>query len=422
MFEKFFLSWLMAITVEYLLLPGPCRSLDRLEAVSQMSGGRTAIVFFLSFLTLCFFSRRLIKSKEKSLYHRGILLIFTLLAATSLQASFSPAFFAVCCLLFLRLFSDCKRPLSYTALTDRFSKRTWKSPAEGAAGVPEQTLQKRNKKTGRLFLWATVLLSLLFFLFVSVWTVSRVYCFSTPTYDFGIFSQMFHYMKTTGLPYTTLERDGLLSHFHVHISPIYYLLLPFYCLSPVPATLQILQAVVITSALIPLWKLGRHYGLAPFQRMLLCTLLLLYPAFSGGVGYDIHENCFLTPLLLWLFYGIARRNSRLTAAAALLTMLVKEDAPVYVACTSLWLLADSLSRYSRNNYDPKRHDKYGQNREAHKLPRRIDRYTAPSDRWDMIAGGIMLSASLAYFFAVTNYLSVYFLNKNDFSLPYEGRL
>ncbi len=215
----------------------------------------------------------------------------------------------------------------------------------------------------------------------------------------GIFSQMFHYMKNTGLPYTTLERDGLLSHFHVHISPIYYLLLPFYCLSPVPATLQILQAVVIASALIPLWKLDRHYGLAPFQRMLLCT-----------------------PLLLWLFYGIARRNSRLTAAAALLTMLVKEDAPVYVACTSLWLLADSPSSYSRSNYDPKHHNKYCQNRDAHKLPRRIDRYTAPSDRWDMIAGGIMLSASLAYFFAVTNYLSVYFLNKSDFSLPYEGRL
>ena len=68
--------------------------------------------------------------------------------------------------------------------------------------------------------------------------------------------------------------------------------------SPVPATLQVLQAAVITSAVIPLWKLGKHHGLTPFQRMLLCVLLLLYPAFSGGVGYDIHENCFLTPLLL----------------------------------------------------------------------------------------------------------------------------
>ena len=29
-----------------------------------------------------------------------------------------------------------------------------------------------------------------------------------PTYDFGIFAQMFHSMRTTGLPITTLERDG----------------------------------------------------------------------------------------------------------------------------------------------------------------------------------------------------------------------
>ena len=74
-----------------------------------------------------------------------------------------------------------------------------------------------------------------------------------PTFDFGIFSQMFHQMRTTGLPVTTVERDGPLSHFAVHVSPIYYLLLPFYCIYPKPVTLQVLQAAVLASAVIPLW-------------------------------------------------------------------------------------------------------------------------------------------------------------------------
>ena len=38
----------------------------------------------------------------------------------------------------------------------------------------------------------------------------------------------------TGLPDVSCERDVLMSHFAVHISPIYYLLLPFYALFPSP--------------------------------------------------------------------------------------------------------------------------------------------------------------------------------------------
>ena len=112
----------------------------------------------------------------------------------------------------------------------------------------------------------------------------------------------------------------------------------------VPETLQVLQATVITSAVIPLWKLGKHHGLSGLQRTLLCAVLLLYPAFSGGTGYDIHENCFLTPLLLWLFYGIDRKNTSLTAIAAALTLTVKEDAAVYVAVIGLWLVVKATLR------------------------------------------------------------------------------
>lgn len=186
---------------------------------------------------------------------------------------------------------------------------------------------------------------------------------------------MFYYMKKTGLPMTTVERDGILSHFAVHVSPIYYLMLPFYWLVPAPATLQVLQAAVMASSVIPLWKIGRHHGLPAVQRMLLCALLLVYPAFSGGAGYDIHENCFLTPLLLWLFYGIDRKNAVLTAVSALLTLMVKEDAAVYVAVAALWLIVKTLLRFRK------------------------------TDVRELMTGIMLLSVSLAWFFLVTGYLA-----------------
>ena len=121
--------------------------------------------------------------------------------------------------------------------------------------------------------------------------------------------------------YYTVERDGLLSHFDVHVSPIYYLMLPFYMIAPGPYTLQVLQAAVMASAVIPLWLIGKRHGLSGLQRTLLCGVLLLYPAFSGAAGYDIHENCFLTPCILWLFYGIDRKSILITGIGGLLTLM-----------------------------------------------------------------------------------------------------
>ena len=59
-------------------------------------------------------------------------------------------------------------------------------------------------------------------------TCLRYLTFSSPNYDFGLFCNMFYNMAESGLPMVTSERDMLLSHFAVHISPVYYLLLPFF--------------------------------------------------------------------------------------------------------------------------------------------------------------------------------------------------
>ena len=105
----------------------------------------------------------------------------------------------------------------------------------------------------------------------------------------------------------------------------------------------------------------------------LCALLLLYPAFAGGTSYDIHENAFLTPLILWLFYAVDCKSIPLTAIFAVLTVMVKEDAPVYVAVIALWLLLRGVL-YRRG-------------------------------RWELTAGAVLLIASVAYFFAATGYLA-----------------
>ena len=322
--RRLLFSWLTAVTLAYILLPRTEQNLSHMIDQALLHPVRILTITVISFVVLSvidrFFSTRHIE-------RWGMVAIFALLSGTAISANqFSLPFLAV--------------SLFIEATLILFAIFGWNGSEELLA-LPAPPAK------GPVLL--TTILALCFFVLISLWGIGRVFSFSTPTYDFGIFAQMFHSMKTNGLPMTTLERDGLLSHFHVHVSPIYYLMLPFYCLAPHPATLQLLQAAVITSAIIPLWMLGTRHGLSGWQRALLCASLLCYPAFAGGVSFDLHENCFLTPLILWLFLGIDRRCTWLTALSSLLILGVKEDAAVYVAILALWLIVRALLHSNRRD-------------------------------------------------------------------------
>ena len=336
--RRLLISWLAAAGMESLLSPGPLAELSTIAALSPLRMLTVAAVIFTALHAL----------PER--WERWLILPAFVLSFGSLLLSFTWPFF-LAWLGMLVILAFCA--------------------AKGWASAPARSLTRPAEKP--LFLWLSVGVGLGFFIFVSIWTVCRVLSFSVPTYDFTIFAQMFHSMKETGLPITTVERDGPLSHFAVHVSPIYYLLLPFYCLFPYPATLQVLQAAILASAFIPLWKLGRHHSLAPWQRFALCLVLALYPAYAGGTSYDIHENAFLTPMILWLFWGLDRRSIPVTVIAATLTCMVKEDAAVYVAVIGLWQTALGLLFRKK--------------------------------RWNLTAGMCLMAGAVAYFLCVTGYLA-----------------
>ncbi|MCD8003057.1 MAG: DUF2079 domain-containing protein [Clostridia bacterium] len=186
---------------------------------------------------------------------------------------------------------------------------------------------------------AYIIFGVLLALFIGVVTVYRYLAFKTSTFDFGIFTQMFESMKNTGSMTTTVERNEAISHFDVHISPIYYLLLPFYCLFPSPITLQIAQAVIVAASLIPLYLLCRHFGLHPIAVILTGAAFIMYPALSGSCFYDIHENCFLTVLLLTLIWCVETGHNKSAVITALALWCVKEDAGIYTAFLGLYFFA-----------------------------------------------------------------------------------
>ena len=196
--RRLILAWLAAVTVECLFTP---LDLSDLQGLAQISVVRIAAVAAVIFAALWVLSRMGRTAWTERWAMAGV---FAALAVCSLISSFTWPFLVACVLVL--------------AVLVVYALHGWdRSKMSSACAAGES----------RKFVLLTAAAALAFFLLVSVWTVCRVYSFSTPTYDFGIFAQMFHSMRTTLLPITTVERDGALSHFAVHVSPIYYLLLPF---------------------------------------------------------------------------------------------------------------------------------------------------------------------------------------------------
>ena len=206
--------------------------------------------------------------------------------------------------------------------------------------------------------------------------VLRIYVFKPVTFDFGIFVQMFYYMKKCFIPYTTCERYELLSHFTVHFSPFFYLLLPFYVVFPSPYTLVIVQLLAVLSGVIPLYLMCRKQRMSNLLTLAVCVAYLSYPCLRGGLFYDFHENKFLSPLVLWLLYffdlkGFSKKKLWGITIFSMLVLSIKEDAAIYTACIGLFQAV-----YKK-------------------------------DSKDKIAGAVLMAVSVVYFFVVFHFMSIH---------------
>ena len=182
---------------------------------------------------------------------------------------------------------------------------------------------------------------------VSAYNVTTL---SVSTFDIGIFTQMFESMKRDFSQVTTLERDKFMSHFGVHISPIYYLLLPFYYLFPYGETLEVLQVLVVFSGVIPLYLILKKMDFPSFTKPLILLWFFVTPALTTAGSYHLHENCFLVPLLLWLIYANMHQWKWQLGLIVLLTLMIKEDAFIYVVSIGLYFLLQkrfALSKHSK---------------------------------------------------------------------------
>lgn len=204
----------------------------------------------------------------------------------------------------------------------------------------------------------------------------RVKTLISSTYDFGIFLQMFHSMRGFNGMVTTLERSVMLSHLQVHFSPIYYVMLPIFMIFPYGETLQILQIIVVAIGVIPLWLITKEFKTHQFIRFSAIIMYIASPALITSHFYDLHENCFLAPLILFVLYFAIKRKTLLLMLSSVLLLFVKEDAALYLFFIGIYLFINVLFSKSKSK-----------------------------DYRTLISGMILSIVSVGYFLVITNFLN-----------------
>ena len=174
--------------------------------------------------------------------------------------------------------------------------------------------------------------------FFGYFTSMKYYSYYNYTFDFGIFSQMFERMATTGLPYTTVERSYMMLHYGVHFSPFFYLLLPGYYIFRSPVYLLYAQAAGVAAGVFAIWLLCGKLGLSGKMALALELIYAFYPCLFNGTFYDFHENKFLTTVILFLFYFIVAKKTWGIFGFSLLLLSIKEDAAVYLMVIALFVV------------------------------------------------------------------------------------
>ena len=209
---------------------------------------------------------------------------------------------------------------------------------DSSMSADKAALKGNNVRTDKAAIAVIAVAAAVYIIFTGAATGLRYICHIAPNFDLGLFSQMFHYMKENLTMNVTSERDRLLSHMCVHVSPAFYFILPAYMLFSSPLTLQIMQVLIIAAGIIPFVLICRVHGMKWKVTAAMSVCYFMYPALSGGCFYDIHENMFLPLFILLLIYSMEKNSTWGIFLSAVLVLSVKEDAAVYVAVIALYMI------------------------------------------------------------------------------------
>src|SRR5881296_4636392 len=158
----------------------------------------------------------------------------------------------------------------------------------------------------------------------------------TGIWDLGYYAQLTWEVSQLQIPRSTVWHDAVWGN---HATFILAVVAPFLWLLPSPATLLVIQSLVLALGAVPAYCLGRRVWDQPMAGAVTAGAYLLYPPLQFANLFDFHADTFATPILLAAFAAIFAGRTGWALAWAGLLMLVKEDMALVALTFGLYVAA-----------------------------------------------------------------------------------
>lgn len=177
-----------------------------------------------------------------------------------------------------------------------------------------------------------------YFAYASFFAIRNHHRFATYTWDLGQIDNQF-YNALHGRPFrsTPLIRGESWSELRNHAEFTLFALLPFYALHPAASTLLILQALLLASGGVAIYRLAAR-RLPRAVAFTLAACYWLYPPLHGAQFFDIHFQPLAGAFVLWALDFFDTRRMWLFWLFFVLAIGCREDIPVGTAVFGLFLL------------------------------------------------------------------------------------
>lgn len=173
----------------------------------------------------------------------------------------------------------------------------------------------------------------LFFLLVLV-SLFRHFSLNSTAYDLGIFDQAVWNTTKGNWFFSSLKHN--INLMGDHFEPMLILFAPLYLIWPSPVNLLLAQALLLASAIIPLYLIAK---LKIKDRVIIFALIIAYmlsQTIRGIAFSDFHMECFIVPLLFWSYYFLIKRRDILFFITLILLLGCKEDMAFIIMGFSLF--------------------------------------------------------------------------------------
>jgi uncharacterized membrane protein len=193
--------------------------------------------------------------------------------------------------------------------------------------------------------WARVLLTLLIVGYIVVigLTAVRKFQLYRMGFDLALIQQAI-WNTIHGRPFETLAYDHTANLLGTDSFFVLLVLAPFYALVPNPATLLVVQTVIVATSAIPVYLLARDHLRQRWAALAIGAVFLLYqPALNGNL-YEVRERIMAMAWMLWLLLCIERRWYWRMLIPLALMLSCRLDTTIGVALLGVYAL---LLRYVR---------------------------------------------------------------------------